>query len=329
MSIIRVAGTTAELPGAGANSTDATGRDSAYSPSNIKFNVQSSGDAFPCSMKHVQPAGDYWLHFRWYGTYAYNDVGSDGGIFSLYDGSGIRIVQFDFLDGNGRIIVYGDTTVTGPNFSFGQFQVHTYDVKVEVGANITVTLWVNEGLVCTVTAANSAGRTQVARTTFDMDDLTGGSSSAHFYINEIIVTDGEDTRGWRLSMLVPTSQGTYNEWDLGYAVLADLSEDSRMAAAAAGLRTSWNPTAYGGAGGSAAIRAVIASTLAIKGNSGPSKVSNFLRIGGVNYDGAAITPGAGGADLICQTVWDQKPGAGVDWTPADLAALEVGILSVA
>lgn len=109
-------------------------------------------------------------------------------------------------------------------------------------------------------------------------------------------------------------------WDIGTPTEVVMPENAKYAV------VSSNVSAYGGEPTPASIRAVVIRAVAQRGTSGVSQLTQFLRIGGTNYDGSAVAF-ATGEQKIMQEVYDNNPATAGAWAVADLASIEMGLLA--
>lgn len=322
MSIIFVGNTPGDVGGSAANSTSATGRDSSYSPNSIRVDSTAGTLAPFLATFSAVPAGDVWLHFR-LRLPDYFNSSADGDLVDFRDDQGTLVARVDISNGSIGAQAIGDTTVAGAYVGYTSMVTVTLDVKVVVGADITIEVYQGEALISTATAANTGGKGVPVDCNFRNFD-TSQLSTSDLYYTEIIATDGEPTLGWRLATLQPSAAGDYS--DLVGAVSNLLNEDDGLAmeSATVGHKASWSLSAYNGpASPGGGVRAVVSKTHSTKGATGPQNIRPFLRIGGTDYPGPAdVTP----AGLIGEmAVWDQNPATAAAWATADFASMQQGI----
>lgn len=326
MAILTVANIAADFGGSAIDTTSLNERDAAYSPTGI----QTTSDNAMAMAEWVAPSGDLWFHFRWLTSSFSSSSGADGYLMSFYDASGNLVARVDYSNGGIGAQAIGDSTVSGTYNLTPDDTKYTLDVRVSLsGGNITVDLYSGGGgaPISTAVAANVGAKTAPVRAVFDMFDIDG-NASATTYFSEIIVTDSEDTRGWRLATLEPNTNGNYNQWVGDVNELGDGDTATAIATDTNANRQSWNPTAYAGPASPSSIRAVIGKAQCLRGISGsPSQIAQFLRISATDYDGAAVAFAAGEQKPIL-TVWDNNPATASPWATADLASLELGLLAL-
>jgi hypothetical protein len=317
MAILTASNDITDWTGSSGVSTDTTRFDNTRVPYSITCNnftlVSLNGN-------HPAPSSDtVWYHFR---------MKTGGGWGSADDGYWVRIraangdilAELDTSNGSIAARAVGDTTVLGAYATApGAATYYNFDIKMVVNAtNIIISLYVNETLVSTATAANTSGGKTVPRAfAFDLNDSSG------FYFSEFIVAD-TDTQGMRLSRLSPTGNGNYIAYTGDFNDVSDDDPTSGVTTLDAADRESYTFPTYALTNPITAV--VVTSSAAVTG-SGPSQIKNSLRISTTDYDGAAQTLSASQA-LIAE-VWALDPSDAAAWTQAKVNACESGFLSVA
>lgn len=306
--------------------TSGTARDTAYSPSCSQISGRSDAGAQGVINLPVAPTGDVWFHGRFFTAPNINTTSVDGHLISFYAPGDVLLARFDAQDGNWRAQVFGDTTVVGTNFTPSSSALITFDFKLSVGANITLEVYQNGSLLSSATAANTAAKPAVRLIVIDFFDvvLSDGNS---WFLSEVIVTDGgESTIGWRLATFTPTSAGFHTAWDGDFNHVTNGFDGRFLLSDAANEKESWINSNYGGPGSPASIRAVVARFNSDRGATGPQNIAPFLRIGGTDYEAAAV---AADYQTVQLGVWDQNPATAAAWAVGALSGLEVGVKSVA
>lgn len=158
--------------------------------------------------------------------------------------------------------------------------------------------------------------------------LNGGRSVFDQYHREVIVAD-VPTIGWRLGTLYLTGAGTTNTFTAGDYTSVDevtYSTADFLSSAAAdqiflGACNDLDP-------GALTIKAVGVGALARNdGGSGPLNLQLAIRTQATNYFSATKTLGVGYSANV--NIWETNPNTGVAWTSADIAALQIGVKSIA
>ena len=279
-------------------------------------------DNVTTSMKdfHAVPSGDtVWYHYRYkLGSNLGNS--EDGWIANILDGAGALLARLDLLDGTVAAVAYGDSTVTGTFASgWSSATILEIDVSVQVnGSTVEVKLYMGQALVSTATAANTGGRTVARRFDFSLWDA---ASSDHAFSEFLVAAD--DTRNARMTRLDPATAGNYSVWSGALASLSDDDDATSMSSGTAAERNSANMDAYSGGD---TIAAVVAVSRAASGAGAPSNLKQFLRIGGVDYDGSNAPLSASLATVV--ECWELDPSDTLAWDGAGVNAAELGLLSV-
>jgi hypothetical protein len=331
MAILFVSNSADEL-GAALPTTSAVGRDSDYSPNSVYIDGIRSlpYDKDRYIQIELDPAvGDLWVHYRVKLGDNADDGSADGYYMQFLDADSSRVAYLDANNGDLRAAADGDTVVLGsPLFIVAAGGEYTIDMRVSVGANIEMDLYVDGAFVhATAIAANTGGKGVPVLLSFDHVDVARNSIIFDtVYYSEVIITDGEDTRGWRLATLDPDAVGGQTDWTGGFAELGDIDGSSWINTNVDGARVSSNISAYTGEPAPTSVRAVIASATAQRGQSGVADLAQFLRIAGTDYDGA-LNEFVIGERKFIQEVWGDNPNTGSSWVVADLASLEVGLVA--
>jgi len=327
MAILNVGSTIRDLTGAAAVYAGATGDfDPAYSSRAVEV-VHGRGDlrqhAPRLQVPFPAPVGDLWAHFRarmpTWGTQSRND----GTWLEIVDSDFRVIARINQTNSNLQAQAVAASTVSGSTWDPAPLEEADYDIRVSVTGTIQIEVYRSQGLVSSATV-NNTDRGAPAFINFvhvDWTDSGAGSTSTAY--SELIVTDGEPTLGWRLATMDPVAPGTYSDWQGGYAELAALETGARVSASNTTDRLSWIPDAYSGEPNPANVRAVVAKAGGAAGPLGASQLVQFLRIAGVDYEGAAQDPNLATRGNL--EVWDLNPNTVVPWTVADLANMEVGL----
>ncbi len=328
MAILFVGSRAADLGGGTIQDTNSNFYDSNYCSESAEVEAIFIGGASGFSIAHDEPvSGTVWYHFNVYtGSYmASSNV--DGYWFDLVDASGTLLGRYNCTDGIHRAQVYGDTTEESVDaMLLAEKTLQTIDVKFTAGANLEMSVYLNGTLQMTATAANTGGLSAPRRINFDHDDFVHSASSHNlkFYYSEFIITDNESTIGWHLATLLPAADGNYNNWNGGFADIQAVNDGLALSVQTTNQRQSWTLSSYGGPASTSAVRAVINSFNgnAGAGGTGPQNIAPFIRHASTDVDGSNLTLGQN--VLIEYTV---NPQTSLAWDTADLATLEVGVIS--
>lgn len=316
-----------DLAGAtGLISTDAVGFDADYDVNCIKVSGSYNSD-IPFSATWAEPAGDVWIGFRYRSpaSYAYS-IYNDGVFLQFHDADLREIgrIRTESSDEKYHAQAIGDSSVEGAS-SFIAANATTYwvDVKISVGANITIEFYIDGVLQSTATAANTGGKGKPRRCVWRNNQLTQNSS--YWYYAHIAVLDGVSTIGRRFARRRPDTVGTHDQWSGGVDAIKDGDVATRALSNSAGQRLSFSLTGPVGPAGATAIAGVHVKQIAQQGSAGPTGVAGFLRISSTNYDATAGTPSEE-APTALYSSWATNPATSDPWSAATLPS-EAGIVS--
>lgn len=219
-----------------------------------------------------------------------------------YDGATVKDTQTALMVPNDRLV--------------------SIDIRYEVtGSLISLEFYINGSkLVQHTFNANPNSYSDPVQFTLG-GGLAGASNPGHF--SEIILSD-ESTLNARLDFLRPASAGAYEEWDGSLTTLADSDRTTGMTTLAAAKRQSVIMSAYSGAPNVSNLVAVSTTT---RGINSPTQMKHSVRLSGVDYDSAAYAVDFAAKYIL--TDFTLNPATSLAWTEADLAAVEMGFLSVA
>lgn len=332
MSILFVASSAAEVGGnttafnsGNLPSTNYTAPfDPDYSTECIGAQLDQTDPSGVFSITTPAPSGDYWMRFRTQWSNVSGVSNLDGNWLNIYDANGDRLGYLDFYNGGVRVFVNGDSNAWGPyGFTPSAYAVHFFDLKVSVGADITIEFYVDGALASSATAANTDGKGPPVQVLFDHDDMyyTSASPVSWLMYSEFIVTDGEPTIGMRLASLDIDAAGAHSGLSGSVSDLLDANDGAAMVGDADGEKSSWTLTAYNGPATPASVRAVCTKLTASKGITGPQNLQHLLRIGTTDYNSPNRSPRPEG-DLY---VWDNNPATAAAWDTADFTGMEQGV----
>ncbi|MCR9151204.1 MAG: FscB [Rhodobacteraceae bacterium] len=313
---------------AGLISTDAVGFDPAYDVNCIKIST-TNGTPIPFSARWREPTGDVWLGFR-YRAPSTNAawIAQDGLFLEFFDSQNrqIGMIRTERDDDRYRAMVTGDTNVDGAStFIAATNQTYWIDVKIAVGASITIEFYVDGVLYSTATAANAGGKGRPVHCLWRNLHLFDNFTTATWYYAHIAVLDGVSTIGRRFARRTPDLVATYDGFSGGIDAIKDDDTVTRVASDIAGQRLSFSLAGPTGPAGSTTIAGVHVKQLAQLGTAGPTGIAGFLRMGGVDYDATPETPSADMASSVYSS-WALNPADSGLWSLATLPA-EVGIVS--
>jgi len=208
MAILAVSNLSMDWGGRTEDTTDLTERDPSYSPTGIRTPIST-----PMALQPFPPpAGDLWLHFRWRTGVSFAN-GSDGHVLSFFSDNNTLLARLDMSNGSMAAQVFGDSTVVGTYVQRPSNSTETIDIRLSVtSAEITMDLYMGAGgaPISSATSANTVVQKDApTRLLLDLNDISNSPTDIN-YFSEFIITDNEDTRGWRLATLEPNANGTYS-----------------------------------------------------------------------------------------------------------------------
>lgn len=270
-------------------------------------------------------SSDYWLHFRVYPTnVGSSDTSSSQAWLQLYNSSGTLVcdlVKESNVAHTSKLRVYGTSTITSVG-TIG-FTVNTaafVDVHVSVsGATTVVNAYKDGVLACTATNTANGSR-GIPQKAFARAANVGYNLFNRMQFSEFIVAT-TSTLNMRLDEMQVDVAGNYSDM---VGTVTDLNTENPLTGLltdAASERSSWEPVAYAGSGG---IAAVVASGRAHRKSGVPSKLAHFLRMASVDYDGTDQTIDGCTA---WQEIWETNPDTAVAWVGGDLSGIQVGLKS--
>jgi len=309
-------------------SADAAGFDADLDVNCVRINTGETS-AVPFSASWSLPAGDIWLSFR-YKAPSVNAhiIGTDGTFLEFYDAANalVAIVRTERDDEKYHAMAVGDTSVDGASsFVAATNQVYWVDVKIAVGADITIEFYADGVLQSSATAANTGGKGRPVRCVWKNYGLFDFYNPAICYYAHIAVLDGVSTIGRRFARRTPDLVATYDAFSGGVDAVKDGDIATRAASDISGQRLSFSLAGPTGPAGASAIAGVHVKQLAQLGTAGPTGIAGFLRIGGVDYDASPGTPSPDMASPVYST-WDVNPADSTPWTTVALPT-EAGIVS--
>ncbi len=246
----------------------------------------------------------------------------------FFDANQVRIAQIQPIASTDRYhaIARGDTTVQGnSSYTPPNGQPQWIDVRVAVGASITIDFYVDGVLYSSATAANTQGKGKPVQIVFPNVGLHGTTVARTWYYAHFAVLDGVSTIGRRFVRRTPNAIATFNQMAGSIDALKDEDVSTRVSSNAVGQRLSFSLTGPTGPAAVAAIAGVHVKQIAQAGTVGPQSVAGFLRMGGVNHGAVPVTVPSLAPRAIYST-WALNPADNSAWTSVSLPA-EVGILS--
>lgn len=314
---------------AGQLSTATGGFDPTLDINGIRF-IATRTYAGPFSIGFAPPAGDLWLGFRYVPPNLDSEsiTESTANFLDVYDANQVRIAQIQPSSSTERYhaIARGDTTVQGASsYIAANGQAQWIDVRVAVGAGITIEFYVDGVLQSAATTGNTQGKGKPVQIVFANTGLHGTSASRTWYYAHFAVLDGVSTIGRRFVRRRPGAIASFNQMTGSLDALTDENIATRVSSDTAGQRLSFSLTGPTGPAAFSAIAGVHLKQIAQAGTTGPQATAGFLRIGGVNHDAPPVTV----PELAPKPVyssWALNPVDDSPWTSVTLP-VEAGILS--
>jgi hypothetical protein len=310
-------------------STTAGGFDATLDVNAIRH-VGATTYSAPFSVGIAEPVGDLWLGFRYVppNTDANNISRSEASFLEFYDANNVILAQIKPITSTNRYhaIAIGDTSVQGSSsYIAPSGQPQWIDVRLSVGAEITVEFYVEGVLQTAATAANIGAKSKPRHMLFANTALHGSASTRTWYYAHVAVLDGVSTIGRRFVRRSPNAIASFNQMVGSIDALKDSDIATRVASTAAGQRMSFSLTGPTGPAAISAIAGVHLKQIAQAGTDGPGATAGFLRIGGVNHDATPLTVPRLAPQPVYSS-WALNPVDASPWSNLTLPT-EVGIVS--
>ena len=314
---------------AGLLSTAAGGFDPTLDVNGIRF-IGTRSNAAPFSIGFAPPVGDLWLGFRYVPPNLDSEsiTEATANFLDFYDANQNRVAQIQPSSSTERYhaIARGDTTVQGASsYIAANGQAQWIDLRVAVGAGITIEFYVDGVLQSSATAANTQGKGKPVQIVFANIGLHGTSVTRTWYYAHFAVLDGVSTIGRRFVRRTPNAVGSFNEMAGSIEALKDADIATRVSSDTAGQRLSFSLTGPTGPAAVSAIAGVHLKQIAQAGTTGPQATAGFLRIGGVNHDAPPVAVPVLAPKPVYSS-WALNPADDSAWTSVTLP-VEAGILS--
>lgn len=264
------------------------------------------------------PVGnDFWVHFV--AGYSTANIGWDANLMTVKDASGTTLFTMGVFDGVTRWQIFGNTSPTNQYTTLAgtPLVVDAHFVK-DGTTSVTLTVYVNGALRFTLTTGNTANRGMPA-----FFELENADTSGNFYFGECLVAD-EDTRGWRLVQLKPTSFGGDQVWGGTAASVTDGSLLTGISTPTVDARTSFGVGGIEFLSSDIFIERVCIQTYAQRGASGPTAFNHYFR-----YDGGTIVDDAdiplGELVDVFLDEYPTDPNTAAPWDPSLIQGLQIGV----
>lgn len=272
---------------------------------------------------------DIWIHWEAYSSnIATAGSAADGRWWSMVfkAGTGSWYVEANMSNGQVEYRESINSNFSGPTVltpinlpCYNNRLAFDFHIMIDSGGNDIVEIYHGGVLYGTLDVPHRVDR-------FESMSINNWDSEGDIYYSQFIVAD-ESTIGMKHARMVPDSAGAHSQFDGDFNSVALPYDGQALSGNTIGHRESWNLGAYPGPASPAGIRSVLQTTHASLGQSAaPGGYEHFLRVGGVDYDGAKIVPVPGVQGI---TEWTTNPNTGLSWDTADLASLIAGVEAVA
>lgn len=258
---------------------------------------------------------ELWLH-----VVARNSAGSEKIYFMDGTDASLKL----YRDGSSNYSLWylsapATYTQIGSSFTLSD-EWHYLDIYLKTGASGAVALYFNgiERLPETAASITQAPDIDSIRFTGDQGSDWGG----------MVVAD-EPTIGWRLGRLQPTANGANTAYtgDIGNVDEVTNNDADYIYSNTANQVETYTVTTVPASTTGYVPRAVAVSARAKRGGSGPQNLQLCLRSGGTDYFSGTKALGLGYTGQ--EHVWETNPDTGLAWTTSQLAALQIGVKSIA
>lgn len=267
---------------------------------------------------------EVWVHWR-YGNTNGDDDNTD--FFQIMDASQQGIVRlYSNSDGSWYFQYYNGSTWVDIGSTVRASANSTHDIHCKIDGSTGEFAWYQNG-------------TEIASTTGDTDHFSATISYlwwdtydifAAAYMSEVICTDTENTVGMRLATIAPDGAGSNSDWTGAYT---DIDESSVNDADFISSGTANEVSTYSMGNLSTAAAALspvalVESSRALIGASGPQNLQHVVRTGGTDYNGSSVSGLTTSFKNGFQTVWDVNPDTAAEWSTSEINALELGVESI-
>ena len=316
---------------AGHITTAAAAFDSTLDINGLTFSGNwQSPSALSFAISFPEPTGDLWLGFRYRTPSGDAHVirNTEAGLIEVFDAQSVRVAAIRPLSTTNHYhaAADGDTLQQGTSSFMASSNAAVWvDIRIAVGAGITVDFYVDGVLHSSATAPNTGGKGKPALVRFLNRGLHDSASIRTWHYAHFALLDGVPTIGRRFVRRRPDAIGSFNQMQGSVAALTDGDFGSRVASSAAGQRMSFSLTGPTGPAAVSAIAGLHIKQIAQGGTEGPDATAGFLRMGSVNHDAAAVSVPSLAPGPVWSS-WALNPGDGSPWSALTLPT-EVGIVS--
>ena len=289
------------------------------------FELRHGRDAVRYFFKDVEPAGDLWVSFFFRSSRHDTLVDPDAIFMTFDDADGAVVAEIKPVAATNlwHARALGDTIETGASGLLVSSRTdYWFDVRVSVGAVITVEFHVDGALASQATASNTGGRGKPRRVGFWVRGHYSSNRAERTGFGNIAMLDGVSSLGRRFLRLTPNAAGAFDQWSGGVADLAD-GAATAVSTASSGQRQSF--TVSGPPVPSGGTVAAVHVMAAARGGANAGRLAGSVRVGGVDYDTASEVVDGEQRRLRAFT-FEQDPSTGLAWTTAGLP-WEAGLVS--
>lgn len=270
---------------------------------------------------------ELWISVR---HFTANSFSSNSNVVAVLDSAGNVLFALRVLAGNVLAAAYYTASTTNTTISPSAAVLSsspytlTFHVKM-LAANQALVEFFLDGVPissATVTSAWFSGKKP-----FSARFNTSGTVS---YFSEVIITDSEDPRGWRVATLAPNGSGSSDEWTGSYVDVDEIGVPDDLdfiSSATAGQVELFSMSNLSAPAQNMTPVAVCQATRARVGAGGPQNIQPGIRTGGANFFGSSLTGLTPEFGATPSCVWGVNPATSNPWTIAEIQNLEAGYRS--
>ncbi len=272
---------------------------------------------------------DTWFHFTLFSAGDGSSTYDSETFFEAYDAAGNQLFYIKKRDNNPFMypdIDLFDGTTTKSGFTNSPMMgglVNSIDIRYTVSATIIDLEFFINGSSQFRQTFNANGNSYGKPVRFTIGGAFVDENETVMSFSEFIVSN-RSTINARMDMLRPAAAGGNAQWLGSLLTLSDDDRTSGMTTLDPNKRQTMTMDPYSGAPNVSNLVAVSTTT---RGLNAPTKLSHTVRLGGVDYDGVAHDIPYDAKYII--TDFNINPATSLPWTGADIAATEVGFISIA
>lgn len=328
MAVIAAATSRADFYTVGTTAADTTAAYiAAYAKEGVSISDPASFIRFP-----FPALSEGWIqyHFR-AGVWGTSGSGLPGELFALSATEGSQpLFQLDFDGPTEASLEYWNGTAFVEAHMLANPFVDNTRYKIDINFKLHETtgflrVYVNDALIWEYTGDTIF----TAATTLGSIDLASPNLSGSLIASALIIAD-EDTRSMIFHQGQATADGANTAWTGTYTDVTELDRDDTdlIESGTADQLETFVMDDVNAALADYVPRAVVLSTRARRGVSGPQNLQGVVRQSGVDYPTASIS-GLNTAYGTRQAVMAVNPATSAAWTIAEVNAAEFGVKSVA